>query len=269
MRFRTAINIRMLSFMLGLLALGCAVSLQAQMRTQLQGRLQLFDDRNGDMQFDLTELIRQQAAISGSSLTITELRFKAKSDLGGAQIYLVVNDNYIMGDVIDTDPALFAGEEQGYEQHQWMLDEPMPVQQAHLLITPRDRAKIKDLEFILQSTTQAARPAPVVNMPEVKPQPIVTPAPVVQAPPTPAPVSPRVVTAPPQQVRTPAPPPRDCLVTSRRQTICKGDWVENSVGRAAQVVHVYKDKNQLGVRFEGESGVVVRDSVHFIVIDEP
>lgn len=219
-------------------------------------------NQDGDHELNISRLVGNRDEVSG-------VKIRAKSDLGGSQIYLFVNDILTNGGVIDTDPALYESNSGYAELYLQNYERALRSggQDIKLVLTPAHNAKIQSVEIIygeaqgLVTTKDYKNPLVTVAGGQGAGGPPVTLPPLQPAQPV-QPVRPAVV-LPQHPVQTVQ---KDCVPQRSGQLICVGDRVRNRLGEYGVIRAVFHvSPSQVTVVFEGRDPIT-RDADYVLLL---
>lgn len=220
-------------------------------------------NRDGDHELNISQLL-------GTRDEVSAIKIRAKSDFGGVQIYLFVNDILTNGGVIDTDPALYNSNSGFTDLYLQNYERSLKAggQDIKLILTPAHNAKIQSIEVIYGEAEN------LVTNKDYKNPLITVPGgggastlPVVLPPLEPEhPVNPPVAIPPPR----PAQPVQraDCVPQRSGQLICVGDRVRNRLGEYGVIRAVFHiSPSQVTVVFEGRDPIT-RDADYVLLLSK-
>jgi hypothetical protein len=147
------------------LALGFALFLpticlaQATNSIVLQVRPQALQKQiDGSQQLDIiAELRKANPNLDAASLEIQMLEVDAKSNIGGAQIFLRINNQFVASSVIETDPDQFFTEDiNSYGRFELKNIERAQINSAILQIQNSANVKLKSIQVILGAVQEPA-----------------------------------------------------------------------------------------------------------------
>ena len=210
-----------------------------------------------------------------SNLEIQMLRLEVKSGVGGAQVFLRINNEMMDSRVVETDPdKLESAEPNSFEKMELKNIDRSPMTEASFVIQAFSNIRIRSLEVILgavqepvvfghyadaqisqiggavtvsetEGSSESVRPnADTVNAIFSRyyaaPLQVIAPQPIITQQPQPQ----------PQPVPAPVVQARVCVRHARGFDVCVGDFVKNTWNFSGKVVSVDVAARMIGVKFE-------------------
>lgn len=113
---------------------------------------------DGSKAIDLiAEIRKQRPALSSQAIELQMLRVQAKSNIGGAQLLLKINNDFVASAVVETDPDQFSvDDDRSYGTFELKNIDRSKINSASLQLQIESNIKVKSIEIVLGAVQEPA-----------------------------------------------------------------------------------------------------------------